>query len=161
QGGARRQPLLHAARPAARERAALALAARELQPPLLASRPPIARHPVDAGEEIEVLLDREVVVERELLGHVAELLPDVLRTQLTDLARQSHLARARRQQAAEHLDRGGLARPVGAEQSVDLAVAHLEIDALDRDEVAECLAQAARADGHRITGPLATVAMRK
>src|SRR5262249_61925372 len=116
---------------------------------------------VDAGKEIEVLVDREIVVERKLLGHVAELLPDVLRTQLADLACQSHLARAGRQQATEHLDRGGLARTVGAEQSEDLAVAHLEIDALDRDEVAECLAQAARADRHRITDRLATVAVRK
>src|SRR5262249_49018827 len=159
--GAERHALLPAARQAACELAAPALEAGGLQHPLLAGRPPLPRALVDAGKEIEVLVDREIVVERKLLGHVAELLPDVLRTQLADLACQSHLARAGRQQATEHLDRGGLARTVGAEQSEDLAVAHLEIDALDRDEVAECLAQAARADRHRITDRLATVAVRK
>src|SRR5437899_101669 len=121
---------------------------------------PLRRHAVDADEEVEVLVDGEVVVERELLRHVADLLPHALRAERADLARKPHLALARLHQAAEHLDGRGLPRPVGAEQAVDLAVAHLEVDALDRDELAERLAQAARADGDRLAGPRVVAAVR-
>ena len=33
-----------------------------------------SRHAIDAGEEFEVLLDGEIVIQRELLGHVADAL---------------------------------------------------------------------------------------
>jgi len=33
---------------------------------------------IDAGKKVEVLVDGEVIVERELLRHVADLLPHVL-----------------------------------------------------------------------------------
>src|SRR5467141_800554 len=80
--------LLPAAGQAARELAALAGKAGELEHPPLARLAPLARHLVDAREEVEVLVDREVVVERELLRHVADLLPDTLGAQLPGLARQ-------------------------------------------------------------------------
>ena len=34
-----------------------------------------ARHPIDAAEEAQVLLDREIAVERKFLRHVADMLP--------------------------------------------------------------------------------------
>src|SRR3989441_3659981 len=123
--------LLPAAGQAARELAALAGKAGELEYPPLARLAPLARHLVDAREEVEVLVDREVVVERELLRHVADLLPDSLGAQLPDLARQPHLAPAGLQQAAEHLDGGRFPRAVGAEQAVDLAAPDFQTEALD------------------------------
>src|SRR5207249_9231705 len=98
---AKRHALLPPARQAARQLTALALEARELEHPALAGRPPTRRHAVDAGEEVEVLVDGEVVVERELLRHVADLLPHALRAERSDLAREPHLALARLHQAAE------------------------------------------------------------
>ena len=44
-------------------------------------------HAVDAGEEFEVLVDREVVVERELLRHVADLLAHLRGTKAAAFAR--------------------------------------------------------------------------
>ena len=58
-----------------------------------------------------------------------------------------HLAGGRFEQAAEHLDGGGFARAVRAEQSVDFAVSHLEVDVLDGGEIAEALGEMLRADG--------------
>ena len=160
-GRAEGHALLPATGQTSRELSALALEAGELEHPALARLADLARHLVDAREKVEVLVDREVVVERELLGHVAELLADVLGAQLTDLARQAHLARARFQQAAEHLDGGRLARAVGAEQAVDLAVTDLQVDALDRLEVAEGLTQDARADGDLVVACLVGAALGK
>src|ERR1019366_484412 len=38
----------------------------------LALGPPRARHAVNAAEEIDVLFHRQIVIERKLLGHVAD-----------------------------------------------------------------------------------------
>src|SRR5439155_11766819 len=134
------------------ELAAAALEAGEGEHPPLPGLAPLGRNAIDAGKEVEVLVDRQIVVEGKLLRHVANLLAHALGAQLADLAREPHVAGTRLEQAAEHLDRRGLPRPVGAEQSVDLAVAHLEIDSLDRLEGAEPLPEAAGTDGHRRVG---------
>ena len=75
---------------AGREREALLPAAGELAGELAAPvgephagadvfhRLPRARHLVDVGDEIEVLLHREVFVEAELLRHVSDLAADAL-----------------------------------------------------------------------------------
>ena len=69
--GGQRQPLL----PAARERPA-SWRRREVRPSVASVSRTAARgvgQAVEAGDEVEVLLDREVLVEREPLGHVADL----------------------------------------------------------------------------------------
>jgi hypothetical protein len=108
----------------------------------------LRRHAIGPGEEVQVFLGGEVIVQGELLRHVPELLPQVLRAQLALLARQLHLARARLEEAAEHLDGGRLAGAVGAQKAVDLAVAHLEVDPADGLEVPEGLPEGSGADGH-------------
>ena len=90
------------------------------------------RHAVDAGEEVEVLVDGEIVVERELLRHVPDLAPHARRAQAAALAGQLDESRARLDEAAQHLDRRRLAGAVGAEEAVDLTVAHREVHALRR-----------------------------
>src|SRR6185369_12763819 len=90
--------------------------------------------------------------ERELLRHVADLLPHALRAQPAALAGEAHDSRARLDQAAEHLDRGGLARAIGAEEAVDLAIAHLEVDILHGLEAPEALCEGPGADRHAAVG---------
>ena len=80
------------------------------------------RYAVDAGKKLEVLLDRKVVVQREFLRHVADSLPHLGRPQTPTFTRKLHLPLRRIEQTAQHLDRRRLARAVGAEQPVDLAV---------------------------------------
>jgi len=97
-------------------------------------------------------VDGEIVVEREPLRHVAHLLAHRFRAQRAALAGERDLADARLEQPAQHLDGGGLARPVGAEEPVDLAGPHLQVHVVHRVERAEALAQPARADGDRAGG---------
>src|SRR5262249_12893429 len=99
------------------------------------------------GEELEVLADRQVVVEGELLRHVADALPDVLGPEVAALAREPHLAAAGIEQPAQHLDGGRLAGAVRPEQSVDLAVSDLEAHVVHGDERPELLREAAGTDG--------------
>ena len=81
------------------------------------------RHGVDPRDEVEVLLDGQVLVQAEALGHVADLALD-RRGLAQDVEAEAGAAAAvRRQQAAEHPDRGGLAAAVGAEEAEDLALA--------------------------------------
>ena len=58
-------------------------------------------------------------------------------------------AAARRKQAAQHAEGGGLAGAVGPEQAEDLAAAHLEVDVVDGGEGAEFLDQLLDLD-HRL-----------
>ena len=62
------------------------------------------------------------------------------------------LACGRRQQAAQHADGGGLAGAVGPEEAVDVRARHVEVDVVDRDQGAEALGQAARADREVVSG---------
>jgi hypothetical protein len=71
---------------------------------------------MDARGERQVLLDREVLVERELLGHVAHPPLDLAR--LPEHVEAQHRAGAGvgPQQPAQHPQRGGLARAVRPEK---------------------------------------------
>ena len=101
---------------------------------------------VDAAEEVQVLRDREVVVERKLLRHVADLLPDFSRAKCAALAGKLHVSRGGFQQTAQHLDRRCFSRAVGAQQSINFAVAHLQAHVVHRGEGAEFLRDMLRAD---------------
>jgi hypothetical protein len=74
--------------------------------------PPIEA--VDPRGELQVLLDGQVLVEPELLRHVADVTLD--RVGLADhvVAEAGAAARIRLQQAAQHADAGGLAAAVWA-----------------------------------------------
>ena len=100
---------------------------------------------VDRAEEAQVLLDREVEVERELLAHVAEApLPLLGVPGHVETAEADGRARARLEQAREHPDRRRLARAVGPEEAEDAAAGHVEADGVDGREVAEAARQPAR-----------------
>ena len=56
------------------------------------------------------------------------------------------VARRRLEQAGEHLDRGGLARGVRAEEGEEFALRNFEVEAVDRLERPEMLGQSVDAD---------------
>ena len=107
----------------------------------------LARQIVHGGEKLQVLLHRQVFVQRELLRHVADALLQRLGLFGNAQAQHFHFARARRQQAAEHAQRGGFARTIGAEEAIDLAARHHQVHVVHRDQRTEALGQSARADG--------------
>src|SRR5207249_12224491 len=84
---------------------------------------PLLRHAVDAAEEVNVLLDREVIVERELLRHVPDVAANGLGVARDVVSADSGAAARRAEQPAENPDRGGLAGAVRPEKSEDLACA--------------------------------------
>ena len=103
--------------------------------------------PVDGPEEAEVLLDREVGVERELLAHVAEPpLPRLGVAHDVETAEPLHRPGRGRQQPGQHADRRGLARPVRAEEAEHAAARQVEADLVGRDERAETAREVADLD---------------
>src|SRR5262249_24039839 len=116
------------------------------------------RNAVYAREEVEVVVDRQIVVERELLRHIPDAPPHETRTQAAAFARKLHLSAPRREQAAQYLDCRRLARAVRAEQSVNLTVFDFDVDVFDGVESAEAFVQRTGADGDGPRLPLAKLA---
>src|SRR5690606_3060890 len=110
-------------------------------------------------EEGKVLRDAQVAVQRELLRHVTDAQAHRLRIARHVQAEHFHLALAGREQAAEHADGGGLAGTVRAEEAVDLRTRHIEIDAIDGNEMAEASRQSAGADHRRVHGSRTSTGM--
>src|SRR5260370_23748880 len=92
------------------------------------------RNAIDTSKERQVLFDAQIVIQREFLGHVSELLADSLRAQAASLLREVHLPGGGSEKSAQHLARGGLAGAVGAEQAVHLAVLDVNVDVLHSGE---------------------------
>ena len=63
------------------------------------------------------------------------------------MAEHAALALVGLDDAEQHPQRGGLARAVRAEDAVDRALGHREVDAVDRERAVEALDQPARLDG--------------
>src|SRR5262249_35152742 len=97
----------------------------------------LAVQPVDPRVELEVLDDRQIGVERELLVHVADLAANRFAVADDVEAEHRRLAGRRREQTAQDADQRRLARAVRAEEAVDHAGRHFEIDVRQRDELAE------------------------
>ena len=105
---------------------------------------------VERGEEAQVLLAGHGVVEVLLLEADADLGlgHGVVATDVS--AQDADLAAVGLQLPGEHLDGGGLAGAVGAQEAEDLAGRDLEADALDGLRVAVAEAQVLRADGSAV-----------
>src|SRR5262249_44965799 len=146
-GGAEGDALLPPPRQTPGYQLLLALESRERQSPMTPGRPIRVRNAIDASKERQVFFDAQIVIQREFLGHVPDLLADGLRAQAAGLPRQLHLARGWSKESAPHLDRGGLARAVGAEQAVDLAVLDVNVDVLHSSEGPEVLREVRCTDG--------------
>ena len=94
----------------------------------------VAAQTVGAGEEFEVFGHRELPVERELLGDVADALPGRGAGVAQVDARHAQRAAGGRQQAAQHPKRRRLAGAVGSEQPEDFAAMDFKADVIDRRE---------------------------
>ncbi len=154
-------PLLPAAGQARDHPVAFLLQTREPQHPVDFLVALLVRDAVHAGKEREVLGDRHVLVERELLRHVAHLPADLRRAQVLPRTGELGHTTGRIQQPAEHLDRGRLAGAVGPEQPVHLTVFHLQRQVVNRAEGAERPRDVFRADRHLAAGARAVAPARK
>ena len=133
--GGEREPLL----PAAGERAGeLVLAARQAEAvERLVDGLAEVRQRIEPRDELEVLADRQILVEGEALRHVADLALDRLGLALDVVAEAGPLAGGRPEQAADQADRRRLAGAVRPEEADDLARRDLEVDIVHDGLVAE------------------------
>jgi hypothetical protein len=92
---------------------------------------------VKARDEIQILLDAQILVERKLLRHVADVFFDLgaLRAKIETEA--TAFAAIGLEQTAEHPQESRLAAAVRAEKTINLAGMNLHRDVIDHRAVAE------------------------
>ena len=103
---------------------------------------PCPRQSVGAGEELQVLAHGEIAVERELLRHVAKPRPAGGRGLVEVEPVDARGALAGAEQAAHHLEGGGLAGAVRPQEAEDLAPRDGEGNAVRGREAAEAAGEA-------------------
>ncbi len=135
------QTLPPAPRQRARQRVLPATKAGHVERKRAPRREARACEAVDAAEERDVLIDREPLVQREALRHVADSALDALR--ITAHVESAHHCGPRRrlQQAAEHADRRGFSGAVAAKEPEDLACPYVERHVIDGQIAAKPPAQ--------------------
>jgi hypothetical protein len=112
---------------------------------------------IQPRHEIEVFFHRQLPIEAEALGHVANL-QTYLRTLRYHVQAQAGAAAGIGfQQTAQHADGGGLAAAIAAEEPANFALRHLQIQTRDDLPGAEFLAQAMHVDGKGGHGRTRTV----
>jgi hypothetical protein len=105
-----------------------------------------ARELMHGGNEVEVLVDREVFVQGKPLRHVTDAALELLGLLGNPETEHFDLACGRQQQAAQHADRRRLARAVRTEETINLRAADVEVEVVDRDDIAELARQPACAN---------------
>ena len=113
----------------------------------MASATAAARRAGQAALDLEVLPHREVRVGAGALDEVADAREHVARARSHAPAQDLDLAGAGPDEAEEHADGGRLAGAVPAEEAVDLAAPHAEVERVDGEQVAVALAEGVRGDG--------------
>ncbi len=113
-GSAEGDTLLPAARQTASDLVFLPFESRERQHPADFLVALTLGHSVDASEKAEILSDGHIVVERELLRHVTDLLANAFRAQVALFAGKPHASACGFKQSAQHPDRGCLASAICA-----------------------------------------------
>src|SRR6185436_3963282 len=104
---------------------------------------------VNAAEELDVLIDRQQLIQRELLRHVADRALDALGIAAHIDAADKGSAGSRLQQSAQHPDGRRLACAVGAKEAEDLSPLDRERQIVNGDEGTEAARQAAHVDRGR------------
>ena len=103
----------------------------------------------EASEDEQVLANGELLVERLLLMHHAEL-PTNARTILVWIAPKNLKGPGgTRRDASDHAHRGGLPRAVRSEEAEELAVANVKVDGVHGRPLPEGLRQTSGADQGR------------
>ena len=145
------EPLLHAER-VGLDRPAADAGQPHLLEHLVDPRPPGAPRAARPGgvEQREVLPAGEVAVVRRPLDECADPGQHAAARSRHPGAEQLDLPAGGQHQPEQHPDGGGLARAVGTQESVDVAVADVEVDPVDGAQPAELLDQPAGGDdgGH-------------
>ena len=108
-----------------------------------------SRHPAHRRHEGQVVVGDHVVVERRILGHIADALADSERLLAHVHAIDEDGAFGRGQVAGDDLHRRRLAGAVGAEEAEDFALLHLERNGVDGALGAVGLGESAYLD-HRV-----------
>jgi hypothetical protein len=103
--------------------------------------------PVEPTLQIEQFATRLLAIDRRVLQRHPDAKPDVAWLCGHVEAGDRCAAARRREQGAEHLDRGRLAGAVGAEEPVDLTGRHVEVDAVHGIVLTEALAEVSSLDG--------------
>src|SRR5271169_4165266 len=92
---------------------------------------------VDAAVKLQILRDRQVVIQAVILRHITDALAH-------DLGIHAHVqslhmsgATAQRQKSSEHFDDGGLAASIGAEKAENFALLDAETHVIDGGNLAE------------------------
>ncbi len=95
------------------------------------------RNAIDPRIEGEILPYRQIRIEGEALGHVADFIPDPLRLRSHISTPYQGPTGSRRKDAAEHPDGGRLACPIGAQEAKDLPGRDDKGDRIHRDKIPE------------------------
>ena len=106
----------------------------------------VKRQPHQLGGVGEILHRREMIVEADGVGQIADTPLDLERRARRIEAEHADLAGRNLGQAQHHQDRGGLAGAVRPEQAEHLALADAERDRVDGNRLAVALGQALRRD---------------
>jgi hypothetical protein len=101
-----RQALPPAASERAGERALAAAESRHVEHEVASRREPIGAQPVDAAEEGDVLIDRQLLVQRELLRHVADAPLHAFGVAADVEPADDRRPRCRLEQSTQHADGG-------------------------------------------------------
>src|SRR6266853_3329630 len=116
---------------------------------------------VDAAVKLQVFRHGQIVVEAEVLRHVADVLADGFRICADVQAFDKGGAAAEWQKTCEHFDDGGFSAAVGAEETKDFALFDTEAYVVDGREIAEAPNQMFGGDSgfgwifrHRVKFPL-------
>ena len=95
---------------------------------------------------MQILRHRQLGVEGKLLRHIAQLLSRLRGALLEAVAHYPGLTRAGLEQSALHLEGGGFARTVGAQQAENFTALHTEAHLIGCREVAKAFGQLMRLD---------------
>ena len=147
------EPALHAARVAAHLAVGRLGQAHALDQLVAAALALGLGQAVQRGLQAHVLARGQERVERGLLQRGADVLAHLRAVRAHLVAGHARRALVGRQQRGEHQHGGGLARAVGAEEAVDLARLHVEVDAVDGARaLLELLDEALDLDRGRVLG---------
>ena len=104
------------------------------------------QQPEQRGDERDVFGGGQLVVQHEVLRHVADLLAGTAREFAGVLAQHRQPAFGRREGTGEHADQGGLARAARTDDAQDRAARDVQADVVDGGQVAEAAADAVHRD---------------
>src|ERR1043165_3260679 len=147
EGAGHRQHLAHAAGKLAGHRVLFFCEVGQFQQPFQPDWYLVSRDAAGAGKEADVFLDGQIAIETETLGDITELPPGLMPFAPDIHPGDLGPAAAGTNEAAEHADRGRLARAIGAEKPEDRSRRDRKRKIADGIRVAVRFAQALEKDG--------------